>query len=275
MSLHQQARALIDQAEVAIKAENQQYAIELLRQSILYNGKDADAYLLLGVALAQSRMAGDAENAFVRATQLAPESVKARYNLAVHLYTEGQLQRALATAREAVEIDIRHAGSQDLVTRLENELGLAPGEAPARSPLGNPVPVELRPGYDEQPVETIGFVEKLGPWWVTIGWGIALLSLTGFVIMLLMVSPLANSSNAEQVMKSLSANSLYSAFQAGYFATILLGLVWTAMDAINRRGNLFWVLPQIVCGCVGFTWLAIPIYMLFGRKPEPPVEGNA
>src|SRR4051794_40100390 len=101
MSLHQQARQLIDQAGTAIQAGNPQYAMELLRQSILYNGKDAEAYLLLGIALAHMKMPADAENAFKKAVRLAPENVKARYNLAVHQYVEGQVRAALENARKA------------------------------------------------------------------------------------------------------------------------------------------------------------------------------
>src|SRR5579862_2696620 len=107
MSLHQRARQLIDQAQTAIQANNPQYASELLRQSIAYNGKDSDSYLLLGICLAQMKMPADAENSFKKATSLNPESVKARYNLAVHQYSQGQVRAALNNARKATEIDSR------------------------------------------------------------------------------------------------------------------------------------------------------------------------
>src|SRR5690349_4195057 len=114
MSLHEQARKLVDQAQVTIQAGNPQYATELLRQSILYNGKDAEAYILLGIALAQLKMPADAQNAFIKATKLDPNSVKAHYNLAVQQYTEEQFRAALENARIATELDPRHAGSKEL-----------------------------------------------------------------------------------------------------------------------------------------------------------------
>src|SRR5579871_2220791 len=101
MSLKQQARDLIEKAEIAIKADNAQYASELLRQSILYNAKDPDAYLLLGIALSHMGMHADAENALKRATHLAPNNPKARYNLAVQHYSQGQVRAALNNARKA------------------------------------------------------------------------------------------------------------------------------------------------------------------------------
>jgi hypothetical protein len=58
----------------------------------------------------------------------------------------------------------------------------------------------------------------------------------------------------------------FEVFRFTYLASIVLGIVWMAMDAIHRRGNLLWILPQVLCGCVGFTWLIVPIYMIWGRR---------
>lgn len=269
MSLQQQARQLIEQAEVAIRADNPQYAIELLRQSILYNGKDAEAYILLGISLAQTKMAADAENAFKKAVRLAPDNVKARYNLAVQQYTEGQLRTALETARKACEIDALHQGSQSLVTRIEEELGLQPGEQPKTTAAGNPTPVAPREGYEQQGVQTMPLVERLGPMWIVLAWVIGGISFAGLLLTLSVVRPyLGQNVDSEGLVKALSANPNVRVAQSLFFGSILLGIVWTAMDAINRRGNLLWLLPQVFCGCLGFTWLILPAYIFFGRKTE-------
>jgi tetratricopeptide (TPR) repeat protein len=267
MSLHQQARQLIDQAGVAIQAGNPQYATELLRQSILYNGKDAEAYILLGVALAQTKMPADAENAFKKAVQLAPDNVKARYNLAVHQYTEGQVRAALENARKAAEIDVRHAGSQDLVQRIETELGLTSGEMPKTTAAGNPNPVAYpRPGYEEQPVQTMPFIERAEPFWTYGAWALAAGSLVLAIMFLSVVVPFmgSQSGSAESVVNALQPR--LGVMRVLYPLINLAGLAFIALDAINRRGNLLWLLPQAVCGCTGFTWVILPIYLLSGRN---------
>jgi tetratricopeptide (TPR) repeat protein len=269
MSLHEQARELIDQAQTAIQAGNPEYAIELLRQSILYSGKDAEAYVLLGIALAHTKMPADAENAFKRATELDPDSVKARYNLAVHQYTEGQVRAGLNNARKATELDPLHAGSRDLAARIEKELGIDEGQEPPTTAAGNPIPAdEYREGYEPMPVQTMPFIERLGWIWTALGWTIALLSLVLAGVFLSIVLPYmtGNGGNADALVKNLSQDSKMNLIQIIYFVVNLGGLAFIAVDTINRRANLLWILPQAVCGCTGFTFVVLPIYMRFGRN---------
>jgi tetratricopeptide (TPR) repeat protein len=266
--LHQQARSLIDQAQTAIQAGNPEYAIELLRQSILLSGKDAEAFILLGIALAHTKMPADAENAFKRATQLAPDSVKARYNLAVHQYTQGQVRAALNSARKASELDALHAGSRELATRIEQELGIGEGQEPPTTAAGNPNPDEIREGYEPQAVQTMPFIERMGVYWVAVGWVIALLSLALGATFLSMVLPHMSqfSGNPDALVRTLSKDPKMNVIQVLYFVVNLGGLAYIAVDTINRRANLLWLLPQAVCGCTGFTFLVVPIYMKFGRN---------
>jgi tetratricopeptide (TPR) repeat protein len=269
MSLHQQARELIDQAQTAIQAGNPEYAIELLRQSILYSGKDAEAYILLGIALAHTKMPADAENAFKKATQLDPNSVKARYNLAVHQYTEGQVRAALNNARKASELDALHAGSRDLAARIEKELGIDEGAEPPTTAAGNPAPTdEYRDGYEPQPVQTMPFIERMGVYWSLVGWTIAVVSLALGAVFLSMVLPhmSQNRGNADALVQMLSRDPKMNMIQITYFLVNLSGLAFIAVDTINRRANLLWILPQAVCGCTGFTFVILPIYMRFGRN---------
>ena len=266
MSLHQEARKLIDQAEIAIRANNAGYAIELLRQSILYNSKDPDGYILLGIALAQTGMPADAENAFKKATALAPTSVKARYNLAVHQYSQGQVRAALNSARKASEIDPGHSGSRSLVERIESELGLEPGQLPKTTAAGNPTPEDHE---DETGAEVLPLVNRLGPAWIVIGWSIAIASLAGLILTLALVRPYVGQNiSPDNLVKAITSGPGGHLAQVICFSSILLGIVWTAMDAINRHGNLLWLLPQVACGCFGLTWVILPVYIVVGRKTE-------
>jgi tetratricopeptide (TPR) repeat protein len=271
MSLHQKARELIDQAQTAIQAGDPQYAMELLRQSIMYNGKDAEAYILLGITLAHLKMPADAENSLKKAVRMAPENVKARYNLAVHQYTEGQPREALENARKAVELDALHANSKSLVTQIEEELAISPGQMPLTTAAGNPTPAseaEYRPGYEEEPVQTMPFVERLGPIWTSFGWAIAFISLVLGVYFLMTVIPLmtAKTGNNDQLIQSMAADPKIGLVRIFYVLTNLLGLAFVALDAVNRRGNLLWIIPQVICGCTGFTFLIVPLYLKLGRN---------
>jgi tetratricopeptide (TPR) repeat protein len=268
MSLHEQARDLVAKAEKAIQAGNPEHAIDLLRQSILYSGKDAEAYILLGIALAHSKLPADAENAFKRATQLAPDNVKARYNLAVHQYTEGQVRAALNNARKASELDARHAGSRDLAARIEEELGISEGEEPPTTAAGNPAPSEYREGYEPLPVQTLPLIERMGASWSAIGWSIAVVSFLLAVGFAAIVVPymMQHSGSADGVVQTLSKDPKMKIIQIVYMIINLAGLAYIAVDTINRRANLLWILPQAVCGCTGFTFVILPIYMRFGRN---------
>jgi tetratricopeptide (TPR) repeat protein len=265
MSLHQQARKLIEQAETAIRANNPDYAIELLRQSILYNGKDADGYILLGISLAQTGMPSDAENAFKKATTLAPESVKARFNLAVHQYSQGQVRAALNNARKASSMNPDHAGAKDLVARLEGEMGLEPGQQPKTTAAGNLTPDVV----DEERPPTASLVDRMGAAWTPIGWGIAVCSLAGLLLTLSLMQPyFGQQISPEQMVKLVSAKPLFALAQITFFGSTILGLAWTGLDAINRHGNLLWLLPQVACGCFGLGWIILPVYIITGRKTE-------
>ncbi len=277
MSLKEQARQLIDQAETAIRANNPQYATELLRQSILYNGKDADAYILLGIALAQVGMPADSENALKRATHLAPESVKARYNLAVHQYSQGQVRAALNSARKATELDRSHEGSRKLAERIEQELGIGAGDQPQTTAAGNPSPAEQDPGRGAD--GGAPFVDRVGQAWTPIAWFIVLLSAVGLVLTLTIVSPsLGQNVEPDAFVKGFSHDPRSFIASALAFTSMFFGIVWTAMDAINRKGNLLWLLPQVFCGCTGFTFIVLPVYLLVGRKrggnAEPQTSVN-
>lgn len=273
MSLQDQAAKCIERASTLIQAGNPQVASEELRQAILYSPKNAGAYLLLGVALSQMGHAAESETAFRRAIQLDDASPKARYNLAVHQYAQGEMRNALATAREAIEADPSHARSKELVERIEQELGLEPGALPATTPAGNPNPLQPRPGYEPNQTTAMPMVERLGPVWVAFGWLIAFLSFAGLALTLNAAAPHFNSNlNAQALMNAIQTMPGYTFLQALHFSSVILAIVWISVDAIHRGGNLFWLLPQAICGCVGFTWIVVPLYILLGR---PKLETGA
>lgn len=276
----QQARDLVEKAGTTIQAGDPRLALEYLRQSILYNPKDAEAYILLGVALAQTDKPFDAENAFIKATKTDPNNVKAFYNLAVHLYAQEMPRKAFDKVQTALTLDPTHKGSIELDKRLRSELG---DKVPVND--GTPQPQEIgkyervpeeRPGYEEAEAENLPFIRAMGPVWTGIGLSIALLSLTGLLMALGAFRPYYAGGNlSKTTLDALQASPTFKLLQAVHICSVLGGLSWVIFDLIHRRGNLLWILPQGICGMVGFTWVILPLYIFTGRTKSQKTPAQA
>ncbi len=267
----QQARELIKQAEKSIKAENPQVALEELRQSILYNPKDPDAYLLLGIALAQTDNPLDAENALRKATQLAPNSAKAHYNLAVQLYAQGQRRKALAEVQRSLELEPERKSSAELAARIREEDGI---DIVDPEP---PTPTAITETSAPSETDAIPFIARFGPAWTWFAWFLAGVSLVGAILYGYVFSQTIDSMGGVANMKDILAASqkiadaaqrhpLYPvAFSIG--AVSNLGtIIFVMFDVVSRRRNIMWILPAGFCTCTGFAWIILPIYLLFGRN---------
>jgi hypothetical protein len=146
-------------------------------------------------------------------------------------------------------------------------MGLQPGEQPKTTAAGNPTPTPDPDEAGESPTESVRFDERFGFAWVGLAWFIAAASLTGLIWMLSIMRPFASQTvNSDAMVKTLSADPRVHLVQALFYTTVAAGIAWTGLDAINRKGNLLWVLPQVFCGCIGCTWLILPLYVLKGRK---------
>jgi hypothetical protein len=111
-------------------------------------------------------------------------------------------------------------------------------------------------------------IERMEPYWTVGGWIVAGAS---FVLALLFVSIIfpymsSHTGGADAAIRDLGSNPKIGIVRVLYLLANLGGLAFIALDAINRRGNLLWLLPQAICGCTGFTWVILPIYLLAGRN---------
>lgn len=130
-----------------------------------------------------------------------------------------------------------------------------PPQGPYSPPPGQPY---YRPGYENQQVHSVAFIENMGKNWTTVGYGIGFVASAFWVFGLVQYINYWNQSGGDiqrwaEVLQSESQKggpgqmllSLLSLF------TLLLSLIWFIMDLTDRRGNWLWLLPYVVCCCCG------------------------
>lgn len=277
----EQARGFLDQATQSIQNGMFMQAIDLIDQAIALDPTNSEAYLLRGVSLANSSQPDAATEAFNKSIELQPNNPKAHFNLAVHLSHLGNKQGALDAARAAVQADPAHAGARELVNQLERELGVAPssgqGDLPpvqgqAANPYANPQPSApyYREGYAPSG-HTLKWVENMGPTWTTIGWIIAIVGVTLFVLGMFSsvtdtMEVLRNpemARNRDPFSQMVGWKLILSLLQLALQVT---GLLWVIFDIIDRRGNWLWLVLHILCCCC--IGPGMVIYMAAGRKQQ-------
>lgn len=268
-SAKEQARKLIEDAATMIQAGNPQLALENLRQSILYNGKDPEAYILLGVSLAQVKRPVDAENAFIKATKLDPTSAKAFYNLAVLMYAEGRPRKAYEVVLKGLDAMPAHAASIELKDKLVRELGDKAVEDVKARVRPQKAPEPVREGYQEENVEAMPFIRDMGKLWTVMGVGLVILSFLGFLLAVLTLYPSVSGGNFNRTtIEDLQRTPGFSVLQVTFVVTTISALAWQILDLLHRRGHMMWIIPQAFCGCIGFAWVILPLYMVFGRNKD-------
>jgi tetratricopeptide (TPR) repeat protein len=97
-------------------------AISLLEEVAAEDSDNADAWSQLGVCYLETQRPADAVEALSRAVQAAPADANAHYLLGNACGTVGQLDRAAACYRRALEIDPRHAKAEEFLMRAESLL---------------------------------------------------------------------------------------------------------------------------------------------------------
>lgn len=267
-----QARQFIEQATQSLQGGQFNQALDLAEQAVAQSPDNPEAHLLRAIALSQSNQPQAATEAFGKAISLAPSSSKAYFNFAVHLYGLGQKAEALNAAQKASELDPAHAGARDLVGRIESESGLTASQTPSAE-AEYPRAVEgIRPGYDQPAGHSIQWVEKMGPAWTGIAWLFALTSLLLLTYSVVVVFPVMFQHFGEKdpaVLQSALKDAmgpLAAVLSVLGWVEKLSGLAWLMIDLADRRGQWLWVVPQVLCGCAGFNFLILPLYILAGRR---------
>ncbi len=95
-------------------------AISLLEEFVVEDPANADAWSQLGVCYLETQRPSDAVEAFSRAVQAAPMDAPAHYLLGNACGSLGQLDRAAACYRRALEIDPHHAKAEEFLIKVES-----------------------------------------------------------------------------------------------------------------------------------------------------------
>ncbi len=119
------------EAIAAIRAEDFYTAIEKADRSSLLMPHLAEPHILKGIALSGLGRNNEATDAFARAVRLEPNSSRAYYNLATHLYQTGDRENALRFAQRALQLQPDYESAANLVDLIQIELDPARTVAPS------------------------------------------------------------------------------------------------------------------------------------------------
>jgi Tfp pilus assembly protein PilF len=95
-------------------------AISLLEQVVVDDSTNATAWSQLGVCYLETQRPSDAMEAFSRAVQVAPMDAQAHYLLGNACGSLGQLDRAAACYRRALDCDPHHGKAEEFLMKVES-----------------------------------------------------------------------------------------------------------------------------------------------------------
>jgi tetratricopeptide (TPR) repeat protein len=262
MTQDSQIREFQDHARRSLQSGQAAPALALLTQANVLEPNSPSTLMLQGIALSRMNQPAAASDAFRQAIAVAPNDGKILFNYAIHLYSYGERQEALAAVQSALKANPEHAGSLELAGKIERDLGLGPGFIRASTP--HQPPPQYRGGYEAQEVHTIPLLGRISIAWTCFGWFLAIVSAG---VLILFVAILAQSSQAPGGYgDALSAGPLSGVLKITYMISLLATIFFSVMDLLDRRGNWTWLVPLVLLSFVGLGWIGLPLYLLSERK---------
>ena len=245
MSLDQ-ARQFADQAAHCLQGGQPGLALDLAEQALMLQPDMGDAENLRGVALSQAGQPRAAEEAFLRAARVMPQSAKPLYTRAVHYYGLGRKQDALDWSTQALEREPDHPQAfslQALIRDGSPNLNAAPRTSPVFLEL------EADTYVGEYRYE---WLRESQAGWLAIGWILAAANLVAVAIV------------ATAKPGSFDNNVPWYLFWL-FLGSYILGFAYIGVDTTGRSRSKAWLAIYAVTGCfVGFGIL--PVYLLSSRK---------
>jgi tetratricopeptide (TPR) repeat protein len=260
-------QAFVEQATSALQGGQPYRALELADQALAVDIRSVDATLIRAIALSQLQRVEESTATFEQAQALDPNSAKVSYNFAVHLHAIGRMDQARAQAETTLRLQPNHASARQLLGFMDAQ---AQPEGPTSGPPTAAPPVMgeqfLRPGYGV-PEHSVQWIGKLGSTWLAIGWGLAVASLAHFLASFaVFYSVIAQMFSNSQARPAMPSGPLFNALSILGWVVIVAVVFWVIADLLDRRGNWFWLVPNILCCCFGMSWVSLSLYIALGRN---------
>ena len=115
-----ESEARLARAREALEQADFPAAISLLEEAVVEEAANAEAWRQLGVCYLETQRASDALEALSRAEQAAPSDAQTHYLLGNACGSLGQLDRAAACYRRALELDPQHAKAEEFLVKVES-----------------------------------------------------------------------------------------------------------------------------------------------------------
>jgi tetratricopeptide (TPR) repeat protein len=116
-------------AETQKKLGKKGAAAAAYKSAIKADPKLATAYYNLGNLYLEGEDFAEAQDAFTEAVKLEPNNVKAHFNLAIALHSQGELEKALAEYQKVIQVGSGQKGSsatvkqaQDVIPALKTQI---------------------------------------------------------------------------------------------------------------------------------------------------------
>ncbi len=122
MMSNPESHARLTRAREAVNQADFPRAIALLEEIVVDESDNAEAWCQLGVCYLETQQADNALEALARAVSVNPEDATAHYLLGNAHGTLGQLERAAACYRRALEIDPHHSKAEEFLIKAESLL---------------------------------------------------------------------------------------------------------------------------------------------------------
>jgi hypothetical protein len=148
----------------------------------------------------------------------------------------------------------------------------APQAPQSPNPYGAPQGPQgyYRQGYEQSSEHSIAWIGNMGGAWTTIGWLVAVISLVGVagivILTIQAMGAMGPGGNPDLVRAQLEQSPGIMLIRVATLVSLVGGILFMVLDLVDRRGNFLWLIPQVICGCCGGTFLILPIYLLAGRK---------
>jgi tetratricopeptide (TPR) repeat protein len=116
------ARSQLHAVRAALQQGQSGQAVNLLKELVNAGTATAEAYELLGMALAMTGNSAAARKAFIESTHKDPSRISAHYNYAVFLAATGDLDEAAEENRTVLFLSPQHPGALALQKKLLQRL---------------------------------------------------------------------------------------------------------------------------------------------------------